>query len=123
MYPLRSCSSLLSLAVILVSAACRAEPPAEGPPRPGRVPPRAIWLSGADGGAWVALLSMPTDSSREVMALVFRPNGSIWYKGELALTPSSGPPVDLTDKAQLVGWDGEALMLKDGRSLRAVHQP
>lgn len=56
------------------------------------------------------------------MVRIFRQNGSLWYEGRLTLTPDSGPPVDLRDRDQLVGWDGEALLLKDGRALRPAGQ-
>lgn len=112
----------LILFVVLLSAACRGEPRIDSPPRPSGVPPRAHWLGRPDGGAWVALLSKPADSGRRAMARIYRQDGSVWYAGTLTLSPDSGPPVDLRDPETVAGWDGEALLLRDGRVLRPRQQ-
>jgi hypothetical protein len=118
--PLRFGMTLLFLSVGFLTAGCHAEPGVESPPRPRGVPSKAFWLGGPDGGVWIALLSKPADSGRRAVAQVFRQNGSMWYTGVLVLTPDSTPPLDLTDHAQLAGWDGDGLHLKDGRTLKAT---
>ena len=47
------------------------------------------------------------------------PDGSRWYKGRFTLEPASGPAVDPASKKQFAGWDGNKILLQDGRALVA----
>lgn len=108
---------LLWLALLL--AACSS--PDSTPGRPQSVPGAAMWIGGADGGAWVLLKKNPGDPEYVYRVEVYGDQaGDKWYIGRLEVSPQSGPGVPL-DKPEAFGvWDGDSLLLQDGREMRAI---
>jgi len=107
---------VMAVVVALMVAACPGSPRSSAPARPASVPAEAFWLGGPDGGVWLTLSTQPADSGRRAQARVFHQDGSVWYQGPLKLAPDTARAADLTDRALLAGWDGEALILTDGRA-------
>ena len=109
--------------LVMASIACgvRVDRSADrGPERPAGVPAGAVWVGGSAGGVFVLVTRATGDSARPYRGQVFHENGEIWYEGALVLEPAEGPSVDLTDARSFTGWDGEKLLLADGRALRPV---
>jgi hypothetical protein len=100
--------------VFLAAVACSGSP--DGPSHPSGVPEGAFWLGGSDGGAFVAL--EPAAPARRFDARIYHENGELWYAGPLVLEPEEGASVDPVDRNSFAGWDGERLLLTDGRALR-----
>ncbi len=88
-----------------------------GPERPAGVPAAAMWIGGSEGGAFVLVRREGSDSGR-YRAQIYHENGEEWYAGVLELDPPEGPRLDLTSATAFAGWDGEQLLLVDGRVLR-----
>jgi len=53
-------------------------------------------------------------------AQVFDEQGGMWYEGLLEAPKGDARPIDTTDRGTFAVWNGEALVLMDGRSLRRV---
>jgi hypothetical protein len=88
--------------------------------RPEGVPAQAFRIGGAEGGVYVALSKAATDPAAFYRGSVFEEHsGALWYKGPLKLVPADSPPIDIKDASLFSGWDGDALLLKDGRKLVA----
>lgn len=101
--------------ILALSVACGSR--AGEPPRPASVPAEAFWVGGADGGVFVTLSRAANDPPHTVRARIFYPHGEMWFAGRLAGRPGD-PPVDLAQRSQFTGWDGESLHLRDGRALK-----
>ena len=110
-------ASLLLIPALLLAACHEKQQSAFRPPQ---VPREAFWLGGPDGGVFVVVQKRPQDPRPLYQGRIFYPHGEPWYEGPLALEPSDRPDVDLRDSKVFVGWDGERLLLSDGRSLRAI---
>jgi hypothetical protein len=90
------------------------------PPRPAAVPKQALWIGGADGGAFVLLRKDPSDPAHVFHARVFHAHGEPWFTGALALPADDKGAVDIGRREAFAGWDGEKLILADGRTLRPL---
>jgi len=99
-----------------IGEAARTEPPK----KPARVPAQAVWVGGPDGGVFV-ILERTKDRRGTFTAKIFYDDGQLWYAGLLAPAPRDGAAdIDPDQHDQFVGWDGERLLLSDGRSLEPV---
>jgi hypothetical protein len=110
----------LLLVLGLQLAGCREKQ--GSPARPARVPREAFWLAGPDGGVFVAVQKRPQDPPPLYQVRIFYPYGEPWYEGPLTVEPTERADVDLSDPRIFVGWDGERLLLSDGRALRPTRR-
>lgn len=85
--------------------------------RPENVHQDAVWVGGADGGVYVLVTKPSSAPSDTYSAHIFHENGESWYQGVLVLRPDASNPLDLENKNQFSGWDGDKLYLSDGRYL------
>ncbi len=93
----------------------------EGSPRrPARVPAQAFWVGGPDGGVFL-VLERSNARKGTFAAKIYHPDGELWYAGSLVLKPP-GTSVDPSQHGQFVGWDGERLLMNDGRWLEPVRK-
>ncbi len=90
------------------------------PPRPASIPKEAFWVGGSDGGVFVVLSQQPSDPAHQYRTKIFRQHGEVWYEGPLFLEPRQPSHLDLSDRKQFIGWDGEALLLQGSRALRVA---
>ena len=79
-------------------------------------------MGGSDGGAFV-LVSSAVKPPAKFDAQIFHENGEVWYRGPLQLDPPGGKAPDVADRAIYLGWDGEKLILTDGRLLLPIRKP
>ena len=114
----RGVRSILPL-LMVAALACRAS---ADPPRPRAVPKTALWLGGPDGGAFV-LVKRAAKAPATFDAQIFHENGEVWYRGPMDLDPPGGNAPDVADRAVFSGWDGDRLILTDGRLLRPSRKP
>ena len=107
--------------VIFVLVACSAQD--QTPQRPESVPSNAMWIGGIDGGAWVLLKKNESDPAYIYQAEIYGDQaGDQWYKGKLEVVPHNQPTVPLNNAEAFGVWDGDNLMLKDGRTMRAIDE-
>lgn len=105
------------LTLLLVSCSSKSNNPA----RPESVPQAAMWIGGLDGGAWVLLQKKDNHPDYIYYAEVYGDQaGDPWYIGRLEVLPHSRPKVPLENPEAYGVWDGESLLLEDGRSMRAI---
>ncbi|NOY84567.1 MAG: hypothetical protein GXO96_07075 [Nitrospirae bacterium] len=91
------------------------------PPRPKSVPNDAMWIGGVDGGAWILLKKNQSDPEYIYRAEVYGDQaGNQWYIGRLEVIPNSQPSVPLGRAGAYGVWDGDRLLLEDGRVMRAI---
>lgn len=82
------------------------------PTRPRGISPEARYIGGADGGVYVNVLHVEGDAYE---ISVYLDSGLVAYEGNARLaSPNLGQIVSAAD---VVGWDGEILLLMGGRSL------
>ena len=108
----------ITFAVVLLLAAnhaCVAEP--GNPNRPKSVPVKAVWVGGPDGGVWIVLERLAKDPPGTYQARIYHQGGGIEYKGPLILKPASSKRITI-NPAEFEGWDGDEILLRNGRSLR-----
>ena len=99
---------------VAVPEATRPDPPH----RPAGVPAQAFWVGGPDGGVFV-LLERANDRKGTFAGKIFHPDGELWYAGPLVPAPRDAG-IDPTQHDQFAGWDGERLLMADGRWLESV---
>ena len=88
--------------------------------KPTGVPGDAFQVGGADGGVYVELSKVASDPPDCYRGSIFEErSGTLWFRGTLKLRPATTPPIDIHNAALFSGWDGDALLLKDGRKLVA----
>lgn len=112
-------NSMLFVALLFSMLACSQ---ASSPPsRPNTVPQQAMWIGGLDGGAWV-VVSKPADQPPHIYygEIYGDQAGDKWYVGRLELQPANGPVLDMDNPETFSVWDGDNLLLKDGRVLKAM---
>ncbi|HKO48621.1 MAG TPA: hypothetical protein VJV79_12905 [Polyangiaceae bacterium] len=88
------------------------------PKRPKGVPADAFWVGGPDGGVFVCL-ERSNDRKGTFSGKIYHLDGELWYAGALVPNPT-GSPVDPTQHEQFAGWDGERLLMTEGRWLESV---
>ena len=110
--------SMLSLLVLLGLSIVTYQGYSTEPERHASVPKEAFWLGGTDGGVFVLINKNVKDPLPIYQGTIFYPQGEIWYQGPLIVEPHDQPNIDLKNRDIFTGWDGEALLLSDGRSLR-----
>ncbi|MEP7364907.1 MAG: hypothetical protein ABI972_16770 [Acidobacteriota bacterium] len=87
------------------------------PARPANVPERAMWIGGSDGGVWVELHATAGQASTVDAKVYADVSGEPLFQGKLAAEPPGAVLPPLHDASSFGGWDGTALLLKDGRRL------
>lgn len=116
---MRKLFDCLPVLVLLVIAACSTD--IDPPLRPDGVPENAMWIGGIDGGAWVLLERRVGDPPRIYRAQVFGDQvGDKWYVGRLEIGPNIAAVESITDPEVFQIWDGDNLLLKDGRIMVAI---
>jgi|HubBroStandDraft_1064217.scaffolds.fasta_scaffold411517_1 hypothetical protein len=86
------------------------------PLAPLSVPKDAFWVGGPDGGVFATIT--PGDASRQFRAEIYSETGALLYSGPLYLD-KGGPTLKTPNDPNLYnGWDGEEMLLSDGRKLR-----
>jgi hypothetical protein len=87
--------------------------------RPANLPADAFWVGGPDGGVYVRVQRAAGTDPRLYSGAVYHPDGAMWYEGEFLLEPAAARPVEPSDSAAFLGWDGTQLLLEGSRSLVA----
>lgn len=90
------------------------------PPRPENIPKGAFWLGGPDGGMYLLVQKNNKNSPGIYEAEIYYSEGSISYRGKLAINTPSNPQFSYDDINSYSGWDGDVLYLQDGRQLTIV---
>jgi hypothetical protein len=116
---IRKCSVLFALFTLtLLVGGCRSRQ--GGVAKPAGVPADAFRVGGADGGVYVELKKVASDPADSYQGTIFEERtGIVWYRGKLKLLPNGNATIDVKDADLFSGWDGDALLLKDGRKLVA----
>lgn len=113
----------LCFAVLLVGVLSGCQDSSANPERPANVPIGAFWVGGMEGGVFVELAKSqgdPPDLYRG--AIYYERSGEIWFKGRFRLEPSGPARIDTNNHLLFDGWDGDALHLTDGRTLKAIRE-
>jgi len=107
---------------VVLAAACSAQVGRErtDPPHPDGVARDALWVGGSDGGVFVSLVRRVSSPEGIYHGRIHDESGDLWYAGRLTLEPPGPPVVALDDEDVFSAWDGEHLLLTDGRALRAI---
>jgi len=113
----RRLSALVGL-LLLAALGCQLEYAAGDPPRPENVGSDAAWIGGPDGGVWVTLRPDAASGQGIYHAKIQHETGSSEYEGPLRLERANGGSEASIDVSLIEGWDGDELLLSDGRSLR-----
>lgn len=113
-------ATFLSYALVVAGCGNGSTGRAAAPERPQNVPANAIWVGGADGGAFVVVEKQRGAKPHLYYGEIYYESGGLWYKGRLALEPATAPFPDPKQANLLSAWDGDALHLGDGRLLRAI---
>jgi hypothetical protein len=100
------------------SVAVPEAPRAAPPTRPASVPAEAFWVGGLDGGVFV-LIERTSDGRGRFAGKIYHPDGELWYAGPLVPAPRDAS-IDPTQHDQFAGWDGQRLLMSDGRWLESV---
>lgn len=112
--------SLRATVLCIVLFGCSPDPGVVLPPdRPKNVPSDAIWVGGLDGGVFLDLKKI---SDQVAQGTVYTDLGDIFYRGRLEITEGQ---IDFPLNSMLAyqGWDGENMMLRDGRLLASIDPP
>lgn len=88
----------------------------EPPARPARVPDKAVWAGGVDGGSFILLESTPK-ADRYAARIYDDRSGEVIFDGVLSVDQGTAVPLDVKDPKVFGFWDGDTLYLRDGRSL------
>ena len=110
----------LAPALLCLAAACRFGTSTGEPPRPAGVPQDAVWVGGPDGGVFVKLEKADGEPGTVRAAIYADHTGAILYQGALRLEPPAPQLPELGDPKLFNGWDGQRLLLRDGRELRVA---
>ena len=104
--------SFLLVVIAVLAAGCITET-GTIPARPPGLPADAAWVGGPDGGVFVQLAQV---SSREYDAAVYYQDGELRHKGRF-VRKGEGQDMSRLTTADLAGFDGTQLLLKQGGSL------
>lgn len=103
-------SNLLLAAALLVACTSEVEPPK----RLANIPPEAVWVGGADGGAWILCKE---DRGRNFCTIYNDTNGEVWVSDYFVLEVSGRSVSE--QELHYDFFDGERIRLSDGRVLRS----
>ena len=92
--------------------------PVNPPKRPAGVPAEAFWVGGPDGGVFV-VIKRATRPPGTFAGKIYHDDGTLWYAGPLVPAPR-GVSIDPSQHHQFDAWDGDNLLLSDGRWLESV---
>jgi hypothetical protein len=111
-------SVLIALAVTgMLGCRARSNPP----PRPSTVPAAALWIGGEEGGVFALVEELTAAGRSDFHVRVWtETEGELLFDGTMSVVPPGGQPLRLSDPQQYDAWDGEALLLADGRRLIRV---
>lgn len=97
-----------AMAFVVAALGCQERRP---PERPAKVPNAAVWAGGQDGGSWIHC-SRDEPARAYDCAVYSDVTGDIEAKGKYSFQgPRSGPSAPL----RFTGFDGETILLMDGR--------
>jgi hypothetical protein len=111
----------VAAAILVVFAGCDIVTGGEPvpPSRPSGVPAKAVWAGGIDGGRF--LLMSPANPDGTYPLKVYNDyTGELEFGGVVRLDEPSSAPVLVNDSKTFNSWDGDTLLLRDGRSLSPV---
>jgi hypothetical protein len=94
----------------------------QAPERPPNVPASALWAGGPDGGVFFVIQKRGGKSGAYDASIYHDRSGDLLYSGPLTLGGSPGPEPDLSKPELFQGWDGERLLLTDGRFFERPHR-
>lgn len=101
-------TSLVLVAALLVACTSEVEPPKRG----AAIPPEAVWVGGADGGAWILCRE---DGDQNSCTIYHDNTGEVWVRGNFVLQGSTRGVS--TQELRYDFFDGERIGLLDGRVL------
>jgi hypothetical protein len=87
------------------------------PARPAGVPQEAFWVGGPDGGVFVEIRETPGNADSYKMTIFHDQTGKVLYRGPAHVQPAGRGIVRIDDPRAFSGWDGEKMILADGRTL------
>lgn len=88
------------------------------PPRPKGVPPEAVWVGGPDGGVFLIVREATGAPDTYLLTVYHDRTGEVWYNGPAAVQPPGKGKLEPARAETFSGWDGEKLILTDGRVLQ-----
>ncbi len=106
------------IAQLVILAACTYS--VSEPRRPAQVPKQALWVGGSDGGVFVEVSETPQKDSGYRMTVYHSRTGQILYTGPAEIRPRGKGSLRVHDVESYSGWDGEKMILSDGRTLEPV---
>lgn len=101
--PLRT----LRVLPVLLLIACHGE--VQAPERPATVPPDAVWVGGAEAGAFLRI--RPAGATEWQVELFNDATGAPLESGRFLL---KGAPLDEVKAQDATGWDGKKILLRNG---------
>jgi hypothetical protein len=114
---------LFTAAIFSMLAACNVVTGGEPvpPSRPSGVPAKAVWAGGIDGGRF--FLMGPARANGTYPLKVYNDyTGELEFGGVVRLDEPSSVPIIVNDSKTFNSWDGDTLLLRDGRSLSPVRK-
>lgn len=111
----------ITAAMFLALAGCDVVTGGEpvAPSRPSGVPAKAVWAGGLDGGRF--FLMSPANADGTYPLKVYNDyTGDLEFGGVVRLDEPSSAPIVVNDSKTFNSWDGDTLLLRDGRSLSPV---
>jgi hypothetical protein len=103
--------------VALVALALACEYKESEPVRPKGVPQQALWVGGPDGGVFTEVQSVPSKTDIYMVTIYHDRTGTVLYRGLAEVRPTGGGLLRVNDPRAFSGWDGEKMILADGRTL------
>lgn len=91
--------------------------------RPKEVPESAIWVGGADGGGFIECKPHDKYPYIYLCEIYNDSTGEIEASSAFAVAEPEESEVDLSNTDLISGWDGDSILLSDGRRLDQVNLP
>jgi hypothetical protein len=88
------------------------------PVRPKGVPHQTLWIGGPDGGVFAEVQPVPSRTDTYMMTIYNDRTGAVLYSGLTEAHPTGRGSVAVRDARAFSGWDGEKMILTDGRTLQ-----
>ena len=109
------CMVMCILMALTVVSCDKQDPSVTTSNRPATVPVNALWVSGADEGAYIMIIK-PDNIAQHVFAgIVYHENGEQWYSGKMGLSPRYASFTDMDNKDNYLRWDGNTIFLTGSR--------